>query len=102
MKGHENSNPKQESSPEIYSGSLIEHLLGSVSSKMGLSEEKETCKWETPESSWGRCDGGFVCGRQAVGDTERCEKHQEESDESEGAILREGLKRVGCPIVEVR
>jgi hypothetical protein len=99
MKGHENSNSKQDSSPEIYSGSLIEGLFATVSRKMGIAEPA-TCRWESPETHYGACDGGEPCGRSVPAGEDRCEFHKEDSEEeTRGEILREGLKRVGCPVL---
>jgi hypothetical protein len=58
------------------------------------------CSWESPETSKYACDGGEPCGRPALAGSDFCEKHQEEEEsETRGAILREGLRRVGCLVL---
>jgi hypothetical protein len=58
--------------PQAYDGQLFHSLFGIVKQAFAAS----TCCYETPESSWGACDGGFPCPELALPGSEFCERHQ--------------------------
>lgn len=61
---HSSTAPVEEF-PQVHSGLTIERLLSIVSQAVATATLPGCC-YQTPESSWGACDGGFPCYRPAT------------------------------------